>query len=315
MPRVPLHKDDQRVLDLIKASGRPPLHTLSPAEARAASAASRTILQLDPPDIAETRDLVGNGIPLRLYRGAGTAPTTALPCLVYYHGGGWVIGDLDSHDVVCRTLANLAQCCVIAVHYRLAPEHKFPAAVDDSATATAWIIANATTLHIDPTRIAVGGDSAGGNLAAVMALMSRDGTLPPIGYQALIYPVTDLGAVHPSYDRITDGYVLTTTTMKWFRTHYLRDTADEHDWRASPLRAASLAGTAPAFVLTCAHDPLCDEGRAYADRLENEGVHVTAIHLSNHMHAYLTMGRFIQASTTTLTTLATALREHWSAAA
>jgi acetyl esterase len=307
-----LHREDQAVLDLIKAAGRPPLYTLSPEEARAASAASRTIMQIDPPDVAEVRDLDGGGVPLRLYRGAGTAADAVLPCLIYFHGGGWVIGDLDSHDVACRQFANLARCCVISVHYRLAPEHKFPASVDDSATATGWIIANAAALKIDAGKVAVGGDSAGGNLAAVMALMARDGTLPPIGYQLLIYPATDLAAVHPSYDRIVEGYLLTTTTMKWFRDHYVNGPAEWNDWRASPLRAASLAGTAPAFVLTCAHDPLCDEGRAYAERLENEGVPVTAYHLSDHMHAFLTMGRFIKASETVITTMSAALREHWS---
>ena len=310
-----LHPDDQRVLDLIKASGRPPLNTLSPEEARVASAASRMVLQPDPPEVAELRDLDGDGVPLRLYRGAGTPAGAILPCLIFFHGGGWVIGDLDSHDVVCRQIANEAGCCVISVHYRLAPEHRFPAAVDDSATATGWIIANATALRIDPARIAVGGDSAGGNLAAVMALMARDGILPPIGYQVLVYPVTDLAAVHPSYDRITDGYLLTATTMKWFRAHYLRDTNDEQDWRASPLRAASLAGVAPAFVLTCSHDPLCDEGRAYAERLENEGVQVAALHMSDHMHAFLTMGRFVQASATLITSLCAALRANWSVSA
>ena len=148
-----------------------------------------------------------------------------------------------------------------------------------------------------------------------MALMARDGILPPIGYQVLVYPVTDLAAVHPSYDRITDGYLLTATTMKWFRAHYLRDTKDEQDWRASPLRAASLAGVAPAFVLTCSHDPLCDEGRAYAERLENEGVQVAALHMSDHMHAFLTMGRFVRASATLITSLCAALRAHWSVSA
>ncbi len=310
-----LHPDDQRVLDLIKASGRPPLNTLSPDEARAASAASRTVLQMEPPDVAEFRDLDGGGVPLRLYRAAGTQAGATLPCLIYFHGGGWVIGDLDSHDVVCRQIANEAGCCVISVHYRLAPEHKFPASVDDSATATAWIIANASALLIDPARVAVGGDSAGGNLAAVMALMARDGTLPPISYQVLVYPVTDLAAVHPSYDRITEGYLLTATTMKWFRAHYLRDTKDEQDWRASPLRAANLAGVAPAFVLTCSHDPLCDEGRAYAERLENEGVQVAAMHMSDQMHAFLTMGRFIRASATLITAISAALRAHWSVSA
>ena len=309
-----LHRDDQSVLDLIKAVGRPPLYTLTPVEARAASAASRTVMQIEPPAVAECRDLTGGGVPLRLYRGAGSSADAVLPCLIFYHGGGWVIGDLDSHDVVCRQLANATGACVIAVDYRLAPEHKFPAAVDDSAAATAWIIANAVALKIDPARIAVGGDSAGGNLATVMAIMSRDGALPPIGYQMLVYPATDLAAVHPSYDRIVEGYLLTTTTMKWFRDHYLTTPAEQSDWRASPLRAASLAGTAPAFVVTCSHDPLCDEGRAYAERLENEGVPVTAMHYSDHMHAFFTMGKFVKASATMIAAMAAALRAHWNLA-
>ena len=309
-----LHREDQIVLDLIKAAGRPPLYTLSPVEARAASAASRTVMQDAPPDVAECRDLAGAGVPLRLYRGIGTAADAVLPCLVFYHGGGWVIGDLDSHDVVCRQLANATGACVIAVDYRLAPEAKFPAAVDDSKAATAWIIGNAADLRIDPSRIAVGGDSAGGNLAAVMAIMARDGDLPPIGYQMLVYPATDLAAVHPSYDRIVDGYLLTTTTMKWFRDHYLNNAAEPTDWRASPLRAASLAGTAPAFVVTCSHDPLCDEGRAYAERLENEGVQVTSMHFSDHMHAFFTMGKFIKASGQIIATMSGALRAHWAIA-
>jgi acetyl esterase len=230
---------------------------------------------------------------------------------VYFHGGGWVIGDLDSHDSACRRLANDAACCVVSVHYRLAPEHVFPAAVDDSATATRWVVANATALAIDPARIAVGGDSAGGNLAAVMAIMARDGTLPPIGYQVLVYPVVDLTATHPSYDRITAGYPLTATTMKWFRAHYLRDSADETDWRASPLRAASLACTAPAFVLTCSHDPLCDEGLAYAARLERENVPVTLMHLSDQMHAFFTWGKLIRAADTAMNAITAALRANW----
>jgi acetyl esterase len=309
-----LHPDDQAVLDLIKASGRPPLTTLTPPEAREAMAASRTVLQPDPAAVAECRDLHAGGVPARLYRGAGTDAAATLPCLIYFHGGGWVIGDLESHDVVCRQLANLAQCCVISVDYRLAPEHKFPAAVDDSAAATKWIIGNAADLKIDPARVAVGGDSAGGNLAAVLALMARDGTLPPIGYQLLIYPVTDLAASFPAYDRIKEGYLLVAETMHWFLDHYLTRPGDAHDWRASPLRAASLAGTPPAFVLTCSHDPLVDEGRAYAERLENEGVRVTAMHLSDHMHGFLAMGKFVKASGTVIAAMSAALRAHWGMA-
>ena len=308
-----LHKEAQLVLDLVKAAGRPPFETLTPAEARAASAASRPMLQPDPPEVAEMRDLVAGTVPVRLYRGLGTPPGAILPCLIYFHGGGWVIGDIAQYDQVCRRLANLAGCCVISVEYRLAPEHRFPAGVEDCASATGWIIGNAASLAIDPARIAVGGDSAGGNLSAVMCLMARDGTLPPIGYQVLIYPAVDLTMTHPSYDRITDNYLLTATTMRYFVDHYVRSGADPLDWRVSPLRAASLAGVAPALVVTVAHDPLCDEGTDYAQRLEREGVAVTHMHVSDQMHAYLTMGRVIRASDTLIATVATALRGAWSA--
>ena len=307
-----LDPQNQFVLDMIKASGRPPFHTLTPAEARAASAASRPIMSPDPAPVAELRDFDAGGVPVRLYRAAGTAPDEVLPVLIYYHGGGWVIGDLDSHDSVCRVFANSARCCVVSVHYRLAPEHRFPAAVDDSAAATRWLIEHAASLKIDPRRVAVGGDSAGGNLAAVMAIMARDGTLPPIGFQVLIYPATEMTATQPSYERITEGYVLTATTMKWFREHYITDRKDWTDWRASPLRAASLEGVAPAIVLTANYDPLCDEGAEYARRLEREGVRVTHVHFSDQMHAFLTMGRIIRASGVALDMMSAALRANWS---
>lgn len=312
---MPLDPGARRVLDLIREVGRPPLHTLTPAEARAASAASRPVLQPDPPAVAEVEDLTCPGpagpIRLRHYRGLGTDPAGALPCLVYLHGGGWVIGDLDSHDQLCRTLANHAGAAVIAVDYRLAPEAPFPAAVEDAAAAYRFVVTEAARLRIDPARIAVGGDSAGGNLAAVLALMGRDGSVPAPGFQVLLYPVTDMAATAPAYQRFTEGYVLTAATMRWFIDHYIADPAHRYDWRASPLRAATLAGTAPAFVMTCGHDPLVDEGIAYARRLDEEGVHVTHLHVADQLHAYLTMGRFIPASGLTLRQVAAALRVHW----
>ncbi|NMJ40116.1 alpha/beta hydrolase [Roseomonas sp. JC162] len=311
---MPLDPGAQRVLDLIREVGRPPLHTLSPIEARAASSASRTVLQPDPQEVAEVANLTCPGpagpIALRRYRGLGAA-AGPLPCLLYLHGGGWVIGDLESHDQLCRALANYTQAMVIAVDYRLAPEAIFPAAVDDAAAALRFVVAEAASLGIDPARIAVGGDSAGGNLAAVLALMGRDGTLPAPGFQLLLYPATDMAGNTPAYERFLEGYPLTTATMRWFIDHYIPDHAERIDWRASPLRAASLAGTAPAFVMTCGHDPLVDEGIAYARRLDQEGVSVTHLHVADQMHAYLTMGRFIPASDLTLRQAAAALRVHW----
>lgn len=310
-----LHPDAATLLDLIRATGRPPFETLSVAEARQAYAASRAVLQPPPDEVAEARDLTipgpGGPLALRLYRGAGTSDAAALPALLYLHGGGWVLGDLDSHDGVCRRLANLAACRVVAVDYRLAPEHRFPAAIDDAAAALAWVAANAAALGVDPARLAVGGDSAGGNLAAVLALMGRDGAAPVSACQLLLYPVVDLAMDTASYARITTGVPLTAATMRWFADHYAPEPAQRLDWRASPLRAGRLGGTPPALVLTVAHDPLVDEGRAYAGRLEAEGVRVAALHLSDQIHGMLTMGRVIAAADPALRCAAEALRDAW----
>jgi acetyl esterase len=313
-----LDPDTLVVLDMMRAAGRPPFERLTPDEARAAYAATRAALQPDPEEVAEARDLSAPGplgdIALRSYRPLGAGQTEVLPALVYYHGGGWLLGGLESHDVVCRRLANLARCAVVSVDYRMAPEHKFPAAVQDSAAATRWTIENAGRLRIDSARVAVGGDSAGGNLAAVMALMARDGALPPLAFQLLIYPATDMMMVTVSSQTVREGVPLTSTTMKWFIDHYLRDPADGLDWRASPLRAASLAGTAPALVLTASADPLRDEGLAYAERLEREGVRVKVLHVSDQVHGFMSMGRVIRAADVSLQMMAAVLRQALSPA-
>ncbi len=305
-----LDPDVLLVLDMIRLAGRPPFEQLTPAEAREAYMKSRAVLQPEPEPVAEARDLAAPGphgpIPLRLYRPDG-APGP-LPGLIYYHGGGWLLGGLDSHDGVCRRFANAARCVVVSVDYRMAPEHKFPAAVDDCAAATAWAIGQAATLGIDPARVAVGGDSAGGNLAAVMALMARDGSLPKLAFQLLIYPATDMTMTTVSSQTVGPGVPLTSATMKWFIDHYMRGPADLTDWRASPIRAASVAGTAPALVLTAAADPLRDEGIAYAARLEREGVRTTAIHLTDQIHGFMSMGKVIRAADTAIDMMAASLR-------
>jgi acetyl esterase len=310
-----LDPDAERLLAMVREAGRPSFETLTPPEARIAYSASRAVTQPDPQQVAAVRNLSAPGphgdVPLRLYvpmgapgGGTGGAPQ---PALVFFHGGGWVLGDLESHDGVCRHLANAARCRVVAVDYRMAAEHRFPAAFDDCAAATRFVFDNAAALGIDAARIAVGGDSAGGNLAAAVAILSAQGGLPELRYQALVYPVVDMAMTHGSYARVTAGVPLTASTMRWFIDLYLTSVAERTDWRASPLRAATLSGTPPAFVLTAAHDPLCDEGIAYARRLEQEGVRVAHLHLSDQIHGFLTMGRIIRASAMALDVIGAAL--------
>jgi acetyl esterase len=205
-----------------------------------------------------------------------------------------VIGDLDSHDVVCRKLADEGQLIVISVDYRLAPEHKFPAAVDDAIAATNWISENAGQFGIDAARLMVGGDSAGGNLAAVVAIAARDGNGPDIAGQVLIYPATDFAMTHPSHAEPETSILLTHSVIRWFRDHYLTGAADVHDWRASPVRAKTLIGLPPAYVLTAGADPLRDEGDEYAERLKQAGVPVTYRHFPGQFHGFFTMGKLLQ---------------------
>lgn len=303
-----LDPDAQRVLDLMVAANRPPYETLSPAEARAVQVASMPILQPDKVEVASTRDIMADSVPCRLYRPLGSEEDQVLPCLIFYHGGGWTIGSIETYDVVCRRLANDAGVAVVSVEYRLAPEHPYPAAVEDCLAATRWLAAEAASLGIDASRLAVGGDSAGGNLAAVVALAARERRAPPVVFQMLIYPSTDMTMRLPSYQRITADFPLTATTARWFRDFYIPDARRWTEVGASPSRAASLAGVAPAFVLTAGFDPLVDEGLAYARRLEYEGVRVTQLHMSGQMHGFLTMGRIVRAADTALLHCAAALR-------
>lgn len=313
MSQFHLDPDALTLLDMMRAAGRPAFETLTPDEARAAYMAGRAVVQPEPEEVAAIRDLTVPGaqgdIPVRLYRPRGSAPGEVLPGLVYFHGGGWLLGGIESHDVVCRRFANAARCAVLSVDYRMAPEHKFPAAVDDSAAAVRFAAARAGELGIDPARLAVGGDSAGGNLSAVMALMARDGMLPPLVFQMLIYPAVDMTMTSVSAQTVREGVPLTTTTMKWFIDHYMRTPADELDWRASPLRAASLAGTAPALVLTASADPLRDEGIAYAERLEREGVRTKLLHFSDQVHGFISSGKIIRAADTAIDLCAVILRQ------
>ncbi len=223
-------------------------------------------------------------IPVRIYRPKGAGP--GLPILVYYHGGGWVIGDLDTHDYAARELCVGAGCIVVAVDYRLAPEAQFPAAVDDSWAALEWVAGNAESLGGDPGRIAVGGDSAGGSLAAVMSLLARDAGGPKLAFQLLIYPAVDMDFSRPSIEDNADGYVLTKDHMIWFRGHYLRSDADRADFRASPLLASDHSDLPPALVITAEFDPLRDEGRDYAETLQAAAVPTTLSNYEGQVHVF-----------------------------
>jgi acetyl esterase len=295
---VTLDPDAAAVFKAFQEAGRPAYETLTPAEARAFYLAARVVSNPEPPELESVRPLSipapHGSIPARLYTPKRLRKTDGLaPCLVFFHGGGWVIGDLDSHDVVCRKLADQGELIVISVDYRLAPEHKFPAAVDDAITATKWIATNARQLGVDASRLTVGGDSAGGNLAAVVAISARDGNGPAISGQVLIYPATDFAMTHASHREPETSILLTHSVIRWFRDHYLNGSADTHDWRASPVRAGTLIGLPPAYVLTAGGDPLRDEGDEYAKRLKEAGVPVTFRHFPGQFHGFFTMGKLL----------------------
>jgi acetyl esterase len=303
------------LLDLMAERGVPPTHTLTPTAARTFYRERRAITQPDPRPVDQVLDVQATGpagpIGLRLYRPAGLDPLA--PALVYYHGGGWVIGDLDTHDTLCRELALDGRCIVVAVDYRMGPEHRFPAAVDDAVAALRWIQAQAHTLGIDPGRLAVGGDSAGGNLAAVVCLVLRDAGQPlQPKLQLLIYPATDMRAVAPSHTTNGQGYLLTADTIAYFRGHYL--SAEQYaDWRASPLLHGRFDGLPAAFVLTAGFDPLRDEGRQYADALSAAGTPARYVCFERQIHGFVLMGRVLAEARTAVQLCAQVLRESFSA--
>ena len=309
---MPLDHDAEILLEMVRAANRPAFEMVGAVEARQLFIAGRKALAPDPMPIAETRDLAipgpGGAIPARLYR---SATTGTLPALVFFHGGGWVVGNIEGHDTACRHLANRADCAVVSVDYRLGPEHKFPAAVEDCFAATAWVAGNAASLGVDPVRLAVGGDSAGGNLAAVVSLLARDKGTPRVACQVLIYPATDAAMRHDSIGRFAEGYVLTRSTMRWFYEQYLRSPEDAADWRVSPLLAPDLSGLPPAYVLTAGYEPLCDEGDAYAARLAAAGVAVTHRRFPGQVHGFAMNGRIIRAAETALDEVAAALKTAW----
>jgi acetyl esterase len=286
---MPLHPEVVSLLALMEAVGAPSPEEQGPVEARAAR---RALLRPPVEDCFEILDVDAGGVPARLYR---AAPGTTRPgLLVWFHGGGWVLGDIDTHDNVCRTLTNRTGHTLLSVDYRLAPEDPFPTGLDDCVRATTWACENTAVLGVDAERIAVGGDSAGGNLAAVVCNLLADSS--SIRFQLLVYPVTDARAGTPSYTENAEGYFLTASGMQWFIDQYLTGgTGSRDDPRVSPICApsTSLAGLPPALVITAGFDPLRDEGVSYADRLAEAGVVTTHVHFPGQIHGFFSMPEFL----------------------
>ena len=284
---MPLDSQAKAVMDLVAAMGLPPNHTVSPEDARA-NGKSRP--RAPGPEVTkvEDREIPGpdSQVPVRIYTPEGSGP---FPVLVWFHGGGWVLGDLDNSDGVSRHLTVTAGVVVVSVDYRLAPETKFPGPAEDCYYATKWVSENAASLNADPNRIAVGGDSAGGNLAAAVSLMARDRGGPSVGFQLLVYPVTDRNFSTISYRENGEDYSLTRDGMIWFWDHYLAKDSDADNPYASPLRAQRLKDLPPALVITAEYDPLRDEGEAYAHRLRNAGIPANSSRYDGMIHGFFGM--------------------------
>jgi acetyl esterase len=286
-----LHPQIQQVLKVMAELNLKPIEAMTPVEARAQMEATARSRKAEPLPVArvEERNMPGPAGEVRLRLYWPDAPNR-VPAILYYHGGGHVIGSLDTHDLIARNLCAGAAALVVSVDYRMGPEDRFPAAVDDSFAALEWVCANAQNLDADANRIGVHGDSAGANLAAVVALLARDAGHPKLRLQSLVYPVADYGLVGDSYEKYGEGCgLLTRAAMVWFRDHYLRSPADAEDWRASPIKAASFAGVAPAIVVTAECDVLHDEGQSYAEALRRAGVPVEYRNYPGMIHGFFGM--------------------------
>jgi len=309
---MPLDPHAKRFLDMAAAAGVPEPSKLTPSEMR--HAFLRLARALDPEKVPvgriDNRELPGPGgaLRIRIYTPAATG-AGQLPGLIFFHGGGWVFGSLDTHDGLCRVLANEAGCRVISVAYRLGPEHKFPAAVEDSYAATRWVAENAQELGIDPNRIAVAGDSAGGSLAAVVCQLAKQEAGPDLALQVLICPAMDMSAETQSRRAFAEGYFLDKTTLQWSLDHYCRPGVDLKDPRISPLRAADLSGLPPAHIHTAEFDPFRDEGKAYADRLERAGVKVRYACHDGMIHHFYGMAAIIPYARTAMTSAGAAIKQ------
>jgi acetyl esterase len=286
-----LHPQIERVLKMMAEAKLRPIEEMTLAEAREQMEATARARQAEPLDVSRVEERMIPGpadeIRVRLYWPKAAGRT---PAIVYYHGGGHVIGSLDTHDFVARNLCGGTGALVASVDYRMGPEHRFPAAVEDSFAALQWVHANAASLGADPGRIGVHGDSAGANLAAVVALLARDAGSPELRLQSLVYPISDYHLIGDSYAKYVRGYgVLTRDAMVWFRDHYLRGPEDASDWRASPIKASSFAGVAPAIVITAECDVLHDDGQRYAEALRHAGVAVDYREYPGMIHGFFGM--------------------------
>lgn len=314
-----LDPQSKGLLDKAAAANVPGPEQLAADEARELYKRSRLPLQPPKPDMGVVRDFTIAGshgpLTLREFRPKGLSERRDLPALVYFHGGGWVIGDIDTHDTLCRHLSDGAGAAVYSVNYAKAPEHRFPAAVDDALVATRHIIESHALLGIDPARVGTGGDSAGGNLATVVAQSLRGRLEHPLALQLLIYPVTDLRLSTASYRTYATGYGLTATAMRYFRDTYLRHADDISDTQASPLLAADLSGMPPALVLTAGFDPLRDEGAAYADALSAAGIPTQYVCFERQIHGFIIMGGAVDEANTAVRLCADFLRVRFSVGA
>ncbi|MFN0039534.1 MAG: alpha/beta hydrolase [Burkholderiales bacterium] len=309
---MPLDSQIQIVLDLMKKANLPEFWRLTPDQAREQYALRAGKLAVKEP-IFRTEDRrvagVGSDFAIRIYTPRAAKAEEKLPVLLWFHGGGFVIGSLDTHDSVCRVLGNQGDCIVVSVDYRLAPEHKFPAAVDDCMAALKWVATHAPEFGGDAKRIAVGGDSAGANLATVAAILARDAGQPKLAFQLLFYPCVAPEMESASHRKFAEGYALTRNTMAWFYKNYLHSRSDEKDFRFAPLQADDLSNLPPALVVVAGFDPLRDEGVDYARRLIEAG---NAVRLSNYegmIHGFVLMGGVVDAARNATTEAAQALRE------
>ena len=304
---MPLDPQARFVLDQLDELGDPPLETQEPAEARALRA-SRP--RPAGPDVAAVEDLSVPGpdgaIPIRVFTPAGRGP---FPVLVWFHAGGWVLGNIEMSDATCRHLTHEAGCVVVSVEYRLAPEAKFPAAPEDCYAATRWVAESGDRIDVDATRIAVGGDSAGGNLAAVVAQMCRDRGGPSLAHQLLVYPVVERNLETPSYRENKEGYLLSMAMMEWFWGHYLRDQSEADEPYVAPIKAKDLSGLPAAHVITAQFDPLRDEGESYAQRLMEAGVPTRCERYDGMIHGFFGMAAVVDKAKTAIAEASKELRK------